>query len=255
MELRRYLSIVRRRLLLVIAIVAAALAAGYLITPRDDTYTATTTLYVGSRSIDIDPRAVSGDRVAGFDRLIATFTAMIRSEPVARAAARAADVDRSASDVRARTQAEQVQNTNLIAVSVTDRDPATARALANEVADAFVAQIEKFEPRNGDEQVDVASVYERALLPTSPNPSPLLRNLILAALLGLVIAGGAVALLEHLDISLRSTDDVERRLELPVLGVVPALGDELPVTPAASVRAISKPRTPSAARTRGAPGA
>ena len=51
MELRRYLSILRRRLLLILAIVVAALAAGWLITPRTHQYTASSTLYVGSAAI------------------------------------------------------------------------------------------------------------------------------------------------------------------------------------------------------------
>src|SRR4051812_1607872 len=94
MEIRRYVSIVRRRWLLVIVIVVAALGAGWLISSRANTYTATSTLYVGSRSIDIDPRSgqVSGDRVAGLDRLIATFTELARTRPIATAAGRTARV-------------------------------------------------------------------------------------------------------------------------------------------------------------------
>jgi hypothetical protein len=70
----------------------------------------------------------------------------------------------------------------------------------------------------------------------------LARNLGLAGLLGLIVAGALIALLEYLDISMRSAEDVERQLELPVIGVVPALGDVLPVTPPASVRNV--PATP-----------
>lgn len=249
MELRRYLSIVRRRALLILAIVAAALAAGYFATPRDKTFTATTTLYVGSRSIDIDPRSgdVSGQRVAGFDRLITTFTAMIRSRPVADDAVREAGINRPAGAVSAATEAEQVPNTNLIRVSVTQDDPAAARALSNGVAEAFVAQIREFEPRDTATSEEIASVYQRAGLP-GPNASSLPRNLALAGLFGVLVAGALVALLEYMDISLRSSEDVERHLELPVLGVVPALGDELPVPPAKRVRRLPTLKQPEPER-------
>ncbi len=257
MEVRRYLSIARRRLLLIIAIGAAALTAGWLITPRADVYTASSTLYVGSRSIDIEPTSgeVSGERVAGLDRLIKTFTAMLKSDVVARGAVERGEIPRSPTAVVAATRAEQVPETNLIRVSVTDRDPVIARALANEVAESFTRQVEEFEPREAAEDTstptDIVSVYEEADLPSVPVPSGLLRNLVLAGLFGLLVAGGVVALLEHLDISLRSTDDVERRLELPVLGVVPALGDELPVTPPTSVAKLSA--TPQRRRPEDAP--
>ena len=248
MELRRYLSIARRRVLLIVAIVGAALVAGWLVTPRESTYTATTTLYVGSRSIDIDPQSgeVTSERVAGFDRLIQTFTALLQSDPVAREAADEADVERAPGVVQAATSARQVANTNLIRVSVTDRDPAVARALGNAVSDAFVSQIQSFEPRDAENAGgEVVSVYQRAGLPGAPNPSPLLRNLVLAGLFGLLVAAGVVALLEVVDISLRSSEDVERRLELPVLGVVPALGDELPVPPALRVQKLPVTRQPA----------
>jgi capsular polysaccharide biosynthesis protein len=243
MELRRYLSIVRRRALLIFVIVAAAVVAGWFVTPRDKTYTATSTLYVGSRSISVDPRSgqVSGDRVAGLDRLIKTFNAMIRTTPVAAAAIESAGVNRQPGAVAAATESDQVPNTNLVQVSVTDSDPATARALTNAVSTSFVSQIQAFEPRDNLNPDQVVSVYDTAKLPSAANPASLTRNLALAGLLGILVAAGVVALLEHLDISLRSSDDVERHLELPVMGVIPSLGDELPVTPASRVRTLRAP--------------
>ena len=234
MELRRYLSIIRRRLLLIIAIVVAALAAGWLITPRTESYTASTTLYVGSAAID--SAQVSGDSVAGFDRVIKTFTAMLPTTKVARTGIEEAGVDRSAGATSAATTAEQLENTNLIVLSVTDRDPAVARDLANGISKSFVDDVNEVESAGG-QKTQVLSIYERAKKPLVPDPSNLPRNLALAGLLGLVIAGSVVALLEHLDISFRSVDDVERRFELPVLGVIPALGNHMPVPSATRVQA------------------
>jgi capsular polysaccharide biosynthesis protein len=250
MELRRYLSIIRRRLLLIVAIVIAALAAGWLITPQTDSYTASATLYVGSTSLDVRPYSgeVTGDRVVGFDRIIKTFTALLPSQTVTRAGIEQAGVDRSAGSVTAATTATQIENTNLIQLSVTDSDPRVARALANGVSDAFVEQVNDIEP--SDQRDQVISVYEPAKTPAAPDPSNLLRNLALAGLLGLVIAGSVVALLEHLDISFRSVDDVERRLELPVLGVIPALGNHMPVATSARVQG---PPVDGPARERGVP--
>jgi capsular polysaccharide biosynthesis protein len=251
MELRRYLSIIRRRLLLIVAVVAAALVAGWMITPRVDTYTASATLYVGSNSLDLRPYSgeVTGDRVAGFDRIIATFTALLPSEKVVRDGIEEAGVDRSASSVAASTTAAQLENTNLIQLSVTDSDPTAVRRLANGISEAFVQQIAEVEPAE-EQDNQVISVYERADTPTLPDPSNLLRNLALAGILGMVIAGGLVALLEHLDISFRSMEDVERRLELPVLGVIPALGSHMPVAQATRVQDRQTDMPP---RERGAP--
>jgi capsular polysaccharide biosynthesis protein len=240
MEVRRYLSIVRRRFFLVILIVAAGLTAGWLITPRDTEYTATSTLYVGSRSIDVDPTSgeLSNDRFLGLDRLIATFSSLVKSRPIAVDAIEEADVERAPRTVVANTTATQVPGTNLLQVSVSDRDAITAQVLANSVAESFVAQINDLERQDTETLGDVVSVYERARTPTTADPTDLIRNMLLAGLFGLVVAGAVLALLEHLDITVRSAEDIERRLELPVLGIVPALGDRIPVTPAAAVSTL-----------------
>jgi capsular polysaccharide biosynthesis protein len=237
MEIRRYVSIIRRRWILVAAIVAAALVGGFLITPRARSYTATSTLYVGSRAIDLNPQSgqVSADRAAGLDRLIKTFTALVPTRPVAEAAVKATGVQRSPDEVMGGTSAKQLTDTELIQVSYTDRDPDVSTTLANGVAAALVEQIRSFEPRTTPAE-QVLTVYDTARGVGAPNPSQLLRNLALAGIFGLIAAGGVLALLEYLDITIRSADDAERLLELPVLAVIPASGNELPISSAVSVR-------------------
>jgi hypothetical protein len=73
------------------------------------------------------------------------------------------------------------------------------------------------------------------------------RTLALAGVFGVLAAGALLALLEYLDITLRSAADVERQLELPVLAVVPALGRELPVAPALSGKALTPTVVPAGA--------
>jgi len=233
MEIRRYLSIIRRRWVLVIAIIAAAGVAGYLITPRGHTYTSTATLYVGSRSVDLAPQSgqVSADRIAGLDRLIKTFTALVPTRPIAEAAAKSTAGKRSVESIMASSKADQVTSTNLVQVSFTDRDPAVSTLMANGVASALVEQIRGFEPRpNATDQV--LSVYDTARGAGSPSPSQLPRNIALAGIFGLIAAGAVLALLEYLDITVRTSDDAERLLELPVLGVMPAWGNDEPIQPA-----------------------
>jgi capsular polysaccharide biosynthesis protein len=251
MEVRRYLSIIRRRALLILAIIGASIAAGYLITPKTETYTATALLYVGSESIDFDPRSgqVSADRAAGFDRLINSWTQLLKTRKMALAAIRETGIERTPSEVTGSITAVQPPFSNNITISVVDRDPATARAMANGVAEVFERRIEGIEPGAEDSNQEVLTIVQPATLPTAANATDLIRNLALATLFGIIVAGGVVALLEHLDITIRSNDDVERHLELVVLGVIPALGERLPTPPPARIEGFSQRE----GRERGAP--
>lgn len=90
---------------------------------------------------------------------------------------------------------------------------------SRQLYDAFLNQ-SKVTSVQGAEQPD-ARLYDRATapeLPTSPNPKILF---LLATLAGLVAAAGTIATLELFDTSLRTSDDVQKRFGLPVVGVIP----------------------------------
>jgi polysaccharide biosynthesis transport protein len=66
-------------------------------------------------------------------------------------------------------------------------------------------------------------VVDRALVPTAPFRPSLRRNLLLGLVLGLGFGLGAVVLVEYLDRTIKTPDDVERVLQIPVLSVIPDL--------------------------------
>jgi capsular exopolysaccharide synthesis family protein len=67
------------------------------------------------------------------------------------------------------------------------------------------------------------AVIDRGRLPEKPFKPKTKRNLTLAAVLGLTLGVGLALLLEHLDDSIKSVDDMERVCGLPSLGVLPLL--------------------------------
>ena len=74
--------------------------------------------------------------------------------------------------------------------------------------------------------VNNISVVDRADTPDSPSQPKPLTNLALAAVAGLVLGAIAAFIMEALDQSIRTPEDVEEKLNLPLLGAVPLLGKE-----------------------------
>src|SRR2546423_10942279 len=190
MELIRYLVVLLNRWKVLVAAVLVAMAAAWFLTPRQHIYTATSTLYVGSRNIDLNnPNDVQYGQLATLDRFIQTFAQMIRSTPVAARAVERAGVPRSAESVVAATTTHQVGQTSsgtanatqLLAIDVADQDPVVARTLANAMADAFLEEVQNFEPTAPTSEAPIpalpAYVFERARLPVVPQPTGLLTNL------------------------------------------------------------------------------
>lgn len=230
MELRQYLSVLRNRLWLILTAAVLAAGAGFFVSNQPARYEARSTIYVGSTSLDTSTQDLSSDRFAAIDRIVLTFSRMIDSEPVAERAISDTDLDRDAEDVVEQTSVTPEPATSLIYIAVRDEEAAVAQALSNALADAFVEEVQEFEP--GDTEGSVprlpAYVFERARLPPRPVPTGQILTIIQAGLFGLLGGIGLALLLDYLDVSLRTAADVERRLELPVLGVIPELSGTTP---------------------------
>jgi polysaccharide biosynthesis transport protein len=68
------------------------------------------------------------------------------------------------------------------------------------------------------------AVIDPGLLPDKPFKPKTLRDLALAAVLGLTLGVGLALLVEHLDDSIKSLEDLERACSLPALGILPLIG-------------------------------
>ena len=173
MELRRYLAILRRRLVFIVVCVAVALTGSYITTPQDTKYVAISTIYVGSRQLQSQNNNPNfNDSLQTVERSITTFALMIDSRPTAAAALELTGIPRSEEGVVGATTTYAIPNTQLILVIVSDPDPAIARDLANGMATAFVSKVQQFEPTAQAAEGTVPSlpayVFERANLPTVP---------------------------------------------------------------------------------------
>ena len=93
--------------------------------------------------------------------------------------------------------------------------------------ESLITQQATFKQRLDQLQIDSAlttggaSVVQPADLPTEPVVPTPVRTAMLAAALGLLLGLGAAFLVDYLDDSLRSTEDIETATGLPVLAVVP----------------------------------
>ncbi len=67
-------------------------------------------------------------------------------------------------------------------------------------------------------------IVEQARIPTSPSGSSPLNVALLGAIVGAMLAGGVVLLVEYLDDRVHSAEEATRTLALPVLGSIPRFG-------------------------------
>lgn len=69
------------------------------------------------------------------------------------------------------------------------------------------------------------NILEPANLPTAPLDSNLLTNLLIATMLGCVVAAGGAYLIEFLDDTLKSSEEVQGVIQVPLLTAIPFIGN------------------------------
>ena len=78
------------------------------------------------------------------------------------------------------------------------------------------------------------SVVDRAQVPVGPFKPSLIYNLAIALLLGVMLGVALALLLEFLDDTLKTPEDIEQQLRLPVLGIIPKLAGKQTVAQASA---------------------
>jgi protein tyrosine kinase modulator len=128
------------------------------------------------------------------------------------------------------TRAEPVVDSDQIRIDFEDSDPSRAEQISLAIADVYTQQ------HNAAEQGKLRE--ERVILSTLNRPNqavliwPQTRILVPAAgLLGLLVAGLVVLGLVYLDDTIRSAADVQRYLDLPLVGSIPRFRLTMPVEP------------------------
>ncbi|MGL6102137.1 MAG: YveK family protein [Exiguobacterium acetylicum] len=116
---------------------------------------------------------------------------------------------------------ESEQNSQVINVSVQSTDAALASNIANSIAEVFSSDVQKLM------SVDNVTVLSKSSIPTSPVSPNIVLNTAIAAVVGFLLGVGLAFLREVLDRRIRTEDQVQQILDLPVLGSIPDIDSKV----------------------------
>jgi capsular polysaccharide biosynthesis protein len=200
--------------LVTIVFVGAAVGFSLWQTP---VYGASVKILVGQKSEGDQPSNLSGT-VQGLEQLTQTMVEAINSRPVAEEAIRRLDLEMTPGDLLGNLTIEQIETTQFIRLYYEDEDPRRAQRVANTLADVSSGRIAEASASAND---ITATVWEYATVPGAPvSPDPL-RNGLVALGLGLMLGVGLAFLLEYLDDSWRSPEEVALVSGVPTFGTIP----------------------------------
>lgn len=220
MELKEYLDILKKRWLLIVVItLTASLLSGivsyFIIKP---TYKADISVIIGKQeNANSQTPAMSYNDVMMYQKLVKTYSELAKSRTVAEHAIKSLGLDMKVSDIQEMLSVAPKGDTEFLTITVKSKEPKQAMDLANQIAKSLK------EVSLDVKKVDNVQILDPAELPVSPDsPKPLL-NIAVAFFLGLMVSVGVVFLLEYLDNTVKSASDIEKILDIPVIGIIPVI--------------------------------
>jgi capsular polysaccharide biosynthesis protein len=200
-------------LLVVCVVVGAAVGASLWQTP---TYEASAQVWVDQKQGDQQSNLAG--TVEGLQTIILTMIHAIDSRPVAEEAIRRLGLEMTPAELLDNLTIEQVESTSFIVLTYQGNDPVEATKIVNTVGQVSSELISE---RSAAGSQLTANVYEKAIVPESPvSPDPL-RNGLLAAVFGVMLGIGLALLMEYLDHSWRSPEEVEQVSGVPTFATIP----------------------------------
>ncbi|KYG30602.1 YveK family protein [Alkalihalobacillus trypoxylicola] len=210
----------RLKLLFIIPLIALVLSgviSYFLLTP---TYESTAQILISQENSE---QVISQQDVRTNLELINTYNEVMRSAAILDLVIDELNLDTTVNSLKNSLSISSENNSQVMNLTVEHVDPAIAVNIANTTATIFEEQIVNLM------NIDNVNILAPATLgenpsPVSPNPT---LNMAIALVIGLMLAVGLAFLLEYLDPTIKSEEELEKLLELPLLGVVPNMDEEM----------------------------
>lgn len=222
-SLKELFLILRKRLWLIIILIILSIATSgivsfYVLEPQYKTFT---TLMVGKPKDyqNYDSKLEYNDLLLN-QRLVSTYGQIVQSRVVTDQVIENLGLDMSYSTFRDKVSVNLVKDTEIIKIEVIDVEPVLAANIANETAQVFMNSVKDIMMVENVQVIDEAQVPER---PISPRPN---LNMAIAGVLGIMIGVFLVFLLEYLDNTIKTPEDVEKHLGLTVIGTIPKVSKQ-----------------------------
>lgn len=216
MTLLELLTLLRKHLKLVIMLPIVCMVAMGLasVLMMSDTYTATTDMYVLASSEGSNSSSALSSDLSASQMLTNDVATLLQSDRVMSDAAEQLGLP----NLRGyNITVTSESTTRVITLQVTSSDAQGSANVANALADCVsnVAQ----EVMN----VESVNVIDEAPTPEAPSGPNRMLYVAVAAMAGLFAAVAIVVLMDVVDTRVRSAEDVEELLELPVIGRIPEM--------------------------------
>ncbi|GEP65557.1 capsular polysaccharide biosynthesis protein [Clostridium beijerinckii] len=195
-----------------LATLTAGIVSFFVIAPK---YEASTKVFIGKEKTDSKDQNYNNSDIQMYQQLLKTYAEVIKTNALVEKAINAGDFDLKAKDVLKDLTVTPAANTQILEITYISKDRNLSKEVLDSITNQFIKTSTDLIPNGNVKIVEPAELPEN---PASPNKK---LNIAIAFLLGLMISVGLSFLLEFLDSTFKSKEQLEQILGVPVIGAIP----------------------------------
>ncbi len=222
-DLKRVFDNFKQRIVLIafITFLSCALVSIYAMFLEKPYYKSTTTLVLtGVSNSNSKDDAITTNDLTINSKLVATYQEIIKSKKVLNQVINDLNLDISIDELAEKITVSAVNETEIISITVTNKNPQTCSKIANKVAKVFSDEVSKIY------NIENVSVLDYAEIPETSANMSYVKKMLLGLALGL-FAGCLIAfVLAYFDTTVKTVEQIEEITKLPILGRVPNYNDK-----------------------------
>ncbi|MFI2857095.1 YveK family protein [Paenibacillus sp. JSM ZJ436] len=227
LELRDIFQIIRKRIWLIILIIilVSSLVGAYSVFIKQPVFEASTKIVVNQTPGQTTVSQLNLNEINTNIQMINTYKEIIKTPAILeQVVASYPKFQITADALSSKVNVSSVNNTQVMTVVVRDQSYVKAAEMANAISRVFETEIQKiFNVQN-------VSILNEAKTEPAVRPSPVEPNIVLNMAIGfilsLMIGIGLAFVLEYLDDTIKSEEDVRAFLDVPTLAMITRVSEE-----------------------------
>ena len=198
----------------ILAATAGLCIAQFAITP---TYSSTVKLYVNNNSISLGQVSINASQLSAAQQLVKTYGEILKTRDTLKRVAETAGVDYDYETLNNKIKCEPLNETEIMIVTVNDKDPYVACDIANAIAEVLPARV--------SEIIDGASmqVVDSAIPSANKSAPSLSKYTIKGFLIGALAIILVLIVISVADDTVYDEEYITQNYDYPILGKVPNL--------------------------------
>lgn len=214
-DLKELFEFIKKKigLLITITVVICLLGCIYGLFIQKPMYKSYTTIILGGNETTSSQTITQSDITLN-KNLVDTYAEIVKSRRVLEQVIAELDLEETYEELSNKISVSSVNNTEIIKITVADSNPIEAKNVANVTANFFSKEVVKLYNMNN------VNVLDEANEANEPYNINIPKQVIIYFFIGIIIALSILFIIFYFDRTIKSVEQVEQKIKLPILGGV-----------------------------------